>query len=191
MVDAAVTPRARPRLASDVCRTMHLDDAARALLDPTMTPREYIDALLANELYIAAIEVIAPALPLRLGLWWGLLCLQHATADEEFSLADRTLCRLLIGWLHKPSDATRAAVEGPARETGVESMTGLLGYAVAAGGTGDAAIAVANAVKLACARASPMKVMAVQRAYAVLGLNLELPTGGLSTDQPPIGNAGR
>ncbi len=151
-----------------------------ALLTPSMTPRSFVDALLEAGLYIAAIEVVAQALPRRLGLWWALLCAQHATAAEDLPPAQINLFRLALLWLRNPVEPVRAKAAAAAQEAGAHTLGGLLGYAVAMHSSDDGAVAIANAVKLACVAAPPKAILKTQHAYAMLGLQTRIPDQALA-----------
>ncbi len=161
--------------AAEICASLRLDASARALLDPAMTPLAFVEALLGAGLYVAAIEFIAQTLPHRTGLWWALLCAQHATAGLTLEPAQANLFRLAARWLHEPSEPLRNAAESSSRHAGAGTLGGLLGFAVAMHAEKPASGAIANTVKLASTFAPTSGMLEAQRAYAVLGLHTRLP----------------
>jgi hypothetical protein len=161
--------------AADLCRDMTLDPDARALLGPSMSPRVYVETLLEAKLNVAAIEVVAQALSRRLGVWWGLLCLEHSTGPHSLPPEELNLCRVVVRWVCEPTEPVREAAEKAARAIGPASIAGQLGFAVATAATPQGAVPIGNAIKLACAGAPPALIRDRQRAYAVLGLDIRLP----------------
>jgi hypothetical protein len=177
----------RPRVptAVELCVGLRLNPAALALLDPALTPRAYVDVLIAAKLHVPAIEVVAHVLPRRLSLWWAMLCAHHATAAEILPHAQMHLFRLALRWLQEPAEPARAAAEAAAREAGAGNIGGLLCLAAAMHARPEGAVATANAVKLASTKAPPPAMREMQRAYAVLGLNTLLPEAEFAARSPP------
>jgi hypothetical protein len=169
------TERPRPPSAAEICASLRLEAGARALLDPAMTPLAFVEALLGAKRYVAAIEFIAQTLPHRTGLWWALLCAQHATANVSLEPAQANLFRLATRWLSEPAEPIRKAAESSAHQAGAGTLGGLLGFAVALHGEKTGAGAIANTVKLASTLAPPPAMLETQRAYAVLGLHTRPP----------------
>jgi hypothetical protein len=176
-MDSMPLPASNGRSASaaDLCRDITLDPDARALLGPSMSPRVYVETLLDAKLNVAAIEVVAQALSRRLGVWWGLLCLEHSTGPRPLTLEEANLCRVVVRWVCEPTEPVRAVAEKAARAIGPASIAGQLGFAVATAATPQGVVPIGNAVKLACAGAPPALIRERQRAYAVLGLDIRLP----------------
>ena len=63
--------------ASEICARLYLDKAVLGLLRPAMGPREFVNALVKEQQYLAAIDFIAHALPSREAIWWGCLPAAH------------------------------------------------------------------------------------------------------------------
>jgi hypothetical protein len=169
------------RSAGEVFANLRLTPAAQALLDPAMRPRAFVEALVTAKLYVPAIEAVAHVLPPRLGLWWAMLCAQHATAAETLEDGQLRLFRLALWWVQEP----QAAVEAAAREAGARTLGGLLCLSAAMHDRPDGRVAIANVVKLASARAVPTAMLDTQRAYAVLGLEVSLSECEFATHRPP------
>src|SRR5262245_9126810 len=74
------TVSARPaRVAADLAKPLPRSDAAKALLAPEHTPRQYFDALAAQPaLAEDAIRFLAHALPKRESVSWALACVRVA-----------------------------------------------------------------------------------------------------------------
>jgi hypothetical protein len=185
IVSDAPLVKIRAATAGEVCAHFDLKPEAQPLLHPGMPPRQFIDALLANKQYLAGIEFLAHALPVREGIWWGCLCLQHA-CGENLTPADRAACIAVVQWVTQPSEQTRAAVKAPADVAGPASPAGVLGIAAFQTGGSIAppkappmppppfawSKSLVNAIKLAVLKGDPIKMADTQRAYMELGIGL-------------------
>jgi len=116
-------------MAVDLAKPLPLTDAAKALLTPALTPRQFFDTLAAQPpLAEDAIRFLAVALPKREAVWWALLCVRSALpkpppeATKAISAAE--------GWVKQQTDASRRSC-GEAAE--------LAGHGTAAGCLADAA----------------------------------------------------
>jgi len=178
--------------ASEICARLYLDKAALGLLTPGMTPREFVDRLVEKQQYLAAIDFIAHALPVRAAIWWGCLCLQH-TCGNKLEPWERRAFRLTVQWVLQPDEATRAAAKEPADVLGPASAAGCL--AAAANQTGGSvgppqgppippspfapARAVAIAIKVASAKCDPPEIQSTLRSLIQLGMGIRGgPQGG-------------
>jgi hypothetical protein len=162
--------------AAEVCARFNLKKEARQLLRDGMRPGEFVHALLQNKQYIASIDFLAYALPPREAIWWGCLCLQHASGGN-FSPEDRVACKAAVQWIMHPTEENRAATEAPAQAAGLASQAGQLAMAAnQTGGTMAApnapAKAVATAVKMASTNADPIKIGETQRSFVELGIGV-------------------
>jgi hypothetical protein len=171
--------------AAEVCACFDLKPEARPLLRDGMGPKEFVAALLANQQYIAAIDFMAHALPAREAVWWGCLCLQHASGGN-LSLQDKASCKAAVQWVMQPTEENRADALAPAQEAGLVTPAGQL--AMAANQTGGniappnappmapgpfaPANAVAIAVKMATSKADPVKIVDTQRLFVELGIGV-------------------
>lgn len=171
--------------AAEVCARFDLRQEARPLLCDGMGPNEFVEALVAKKQYVAAIDFIAHALPVREAIWWGCLCLQHAT-DGDLSPPDKAACKAAVQWVMQPTEENRAAAQAPAQEAGLATPAGQL--ALATNQTGgniapanappmppapfEPAKAVARAVKMATAKADPVKIIDTQRLLVELGIGV-------------------
>jgi hypothetical protein len=170
--------------AAEIC--VHFDlKEARPLLQEAMSPRAFLDALLANKQYLAGIDFLSHALAPRDAVWWGSLCLQHAFGND-LSDPDRVASKAAVRWVLAPTDENRAAAKIPADAAGPASPAG--GLASAASLTGGSiappkappmppppfapARAVAASIKLASTKADPVKIAETQKIYLELGVTL-------------------
>ena len=184
-MDAAPTVEIDALTAAQVCARFAITKEARSLLRDGMGPGPYIEVLLANKQYIAGIDFLAHALPPREGVWWGCLCFQHA-CGEEMSALDRAAAKATVEWLLRPGDEARFAAKCQGEAAGPFSVVGSLAMAAYQAGPNlispnglpipmppfATAKAVANAVKLACAKCDPPRIIAVQKSFVELGVGV-------------------
>ena len=175
----------RAATAAEVCANFDLKKEAKPLLTNNLSPRAFLDALLANKQYLAGIDFLSHALIPRDAIWWGCLCLQHAMGNN-LSDPDKSACKAAVRWVHSPTEENRVAAKSPADAAGAASPAG--GLASAAYFTGGniappkappmppppfaPAKAVAAAVKLATTKADPVKLADTQKIYLELGIAL-------------------
>jgi hypothetical protein len=169
--------------AAEVCASFDLGKEAKKLLRDGMQPREFVVALIENKKYLDAIDFMAHALPVREGIWWGCLCMQHALGDQ-LSPPDRAAVTAAVQWLMNPTEENRAAAKAPAMASEPVSPAGAL--AMAASMTGGSIYppelpfkppppfasqqAVARAVKLASIKCQPTPK--TQRSYVELAIQV-------------------
>jgi hypothetical protein len=171
--------------AAELCRHFDLKEEARPLLHDELSPGEFIDLLLANKQYAAAIGFVAHALPPREAVWWGCLCLWHA-AGPNLPPVDETACKAAVQWVLEPTEDYRKAAQVPGEKAGFGTPAG--GLAMAATWTGGSlappgapavppgpfmpAKAVAGAVLLAALKVDPVKILDTQRLFVELGVGV-------------------
>ena len=169
--------------AAEVCARFYLDKKPMQLLKPGMAPRDYIEALVENKEYLAAMDFVAHALPHRHSIWWGCLCLQH-TCGTKLEPWERVAAKTAVLWILQPNEANRVAAKHPADVLGLGSPAGAL--ASAANQTGGSlappnmplvapspfapARAVAIAVKVASTKGDPPSIARTQHALIELGV---------------------
>ncbi len=171
--------------AAEVCARFSVKKEAVALLRNGMAPGDFVEALIANKQYVNGIDFMAHALPAREAVWWGCLCLQHA-CGENLSPTDRAACRAAVQWVMQPTERNRAATLAPAQAAGPASPAAGLAMAVFQTGGNIAppnapptapppfapAKAVAGAVKIACTKADPVKIVETQRLFLELAVRM-------------------
>jgi hypothetical protein len=149
-----------------------------------MNPRELVAALLENKKYPDAIDFMAHALPVREGIWWGCLCMQHALGDN-LSPPDRAAATAAVKWLMQPTEKNRAAATAPAMAAEPLSPAGALAMAVSLTGGSihppelpfkppppfAPQVAVARAVKIASIKGEP-PIAKTQRSYIELAIQV-------------------
>jgi hypothetical protein len=171
--------------AAEVCAAFSLDDEALPLLVERMTPRDFLEALLAHKQYVSGIDFLSHAFESRDAIWWGSLCLQQALG-AQLTDKEKAAARAAVRWVFFPTEETRAAA-GPSAEA-AGSATPAGGLANAAFQTGGnvappkspavsppsfaPAKAVALSVKLSSTKAEPTRISETQKLYLELGLSL-------------------
>ena len=171
--------------AAEICVHLTLLKEAKQLLREGMNPQDYLAALIENKKYVDAIHFMAHALPMREGIWWGCLCLQHACGDSLNS-PDRAAATTAVRWVMQPTEENRTAAKAPADAAPPPSVAGAL--AMAAFLTGGsilpphlpltppapfaAAKSVALAVTLASIKTEPPKISRMQRSYVELAIEI-------------------
>jgi hypothetical protein len=179
------TPAETVASAAEICARFELDEKARLLLREGMEAPEFVAALLANKLYTAGIDFMAHVLPPREGIWWGCLCLQHASGSN-LSPADKAAAIAALRWVLQPNEENRAAAKAPAETAGHASPAGAL--AKAANWTGGSlgppdmppvppgpfmpAKAVATAIKFAATKVEPQRMVKTRQQFVELGIGV-------------------
>jgi hypothetical protein len=173
------------RTAAEICAHFLVSKEARALLRDGMGPAEFIKALLTNKQYVVAIDFLAHALPQREAVWWGCLCFQHA-CGSAMSAPDKGAATAAVHWVLKPGDSTRGAAKVQAEAAGPASVAGALAMAAYQTGPGfvspggppiaappfATATSVANAIKLACTKSEPARIIQTQKSFVELGIGV-------------------
>jgi hypothetical protein len=154
--------------AAEVCAQFDLPRKARALLRPGIAPPEFMNALLAHQEYIAGIDFLAHALPVREAVWWGCLCMQHACGDNLTSV-DKAAAIAAVRWIEQPTEENRTAAMAPADAAGPSSPAGTLARAASLAAD-DPRRSIANAVHLASVKGGADRMSARQRSYFELGI---------------------
>ncbi len=184
-MNQAPLTKIRAATAAEVCANFDLDGEGRKLLRNGMTPQEFVTALIEKKRNVTAIDFMAHALPVREGIWWGCLCMQHALGDG-LSPLDRAAATAAVQWVMRPTEENRTAAKAPAEAADPMSPAGPL--AMAANQTGGSifppnlpfkphppfapAKAVARAVKLASLKTEPASLAKTQRRYVELAMQI-------------------
>jgi hypothetical protein len=171
--------------AAEICARFDPKPEVQARLKAGMRPREFLAALVTDKQYVCAIDFLAHLLPVRDSIWWGCLCLQHASGGN-YSDVDKAAGRAAAEWIMRPEEPMRAAAKDPAEVAGPSSAAGALAMAVYQTG-GNVALprtpatspapyawakSVARAVKLASAKANPANIIETQKAFVFLGAGM-------------------
>lgn len=184
------------KTAAEVCQHFPLDEAARKLLRPEMTPSQYLAALMEAQLLVDAIRFLAHALPKREAVWWACACARAAHAPTPPAVAAAAL-QAAERWVADPSEDHRRAAMPASEAVGLADPAGC---AVAAtfwsGGSlappdlpavppGEhlTAHGVAGAIMLAAVLKEPERAPEKQRAFLKMGLDVA--NGANRWKEPP------
>jgi hypothetical protein len=177
--------------AAGICANFRVSSEAKKLLRDGMSSQEFVGALVEKKRYVDAIDFMAHALPARQGIWWGCLCMQHALG-ENLAPPDKAAATAAVQWVLQPTEENRAAAGSQAEAAPPPSIGGALATAAFHTGGNIAppnlnifrapqpfapAKSIALAVKLAAVKVEPAKIVAAQRSY--VDLALEVATGRL------------
>lgn len=106
MNDPLAFVKVKALTADEVAPDAGLSDEALLLLAPQQTPREYLDAILAQEHFTDAVKFLAHALPRREGVWWAALCLQSAVGEAPPANIAAVL-KAAVRWVLEPNEEHR------------------------------------------------------------------------------------
>ncbi len=157
-----------------------LEPQAALLLTPSMTPSAFCTELIANDLVLDAIRLLAQALPHRLTVAWALQCAREAGVRDP---TDGQLLVLAERWVREPHDDAGRAAFALAETAGFKSAAAWVGVACFWSGASMAppnvpavppgptlaGKAASGAVLLAAAAGVPGETPARQRHYFDLG----------------------
>jgi hypothetical protein len=122
-------PPVAARTMAEFIELAELGDDAKAMLQPSHGPRQYMQALVEGALHADAVRFLAHALPKREGIWWAWVCARRASGDPPSPLAKDAL-DATERWITQPTDANRRAAMRAAEAAGVASPAGCTALAV-------------------------------------------------------------
>jgi hypothetical protein len=171
-----------PGRATEVCRQVALGEAARALLKPDLTARQFLDLLVAQGHLSDAVRFLAQALPKREAVWWGCLCARLVLGPSPPAAVTAAL-QAAEQWAAAPTDENRRAAfpAGEAADFGtpagcVAAAAFFSGGSVAPANVPEVPPAehltgqvVGNAVLLAAVQSEPDKAEEKYRRFLALG----------------------
>ena len=160
--------------AAEICARFELKQEVQPLVHDGIAPREFVDALAVNRQYLAGIDFMAYGLPPREAIWWGCLCLQHASGSKLSEL-DKAACKAAVKWVLEPVEENRLAAKESAEKAGLGCPAGAL--AAACHQTEDPpscapARLVTGAIKLASTKADPSRIVDTHRLFLELGIGV-------------------
>src|SRR5260370_35633567 len=101
--------------AAEVAAVCTLSDEARDLLGDGLTPWDYYEVLRERRLYADAFRFLAHALPKRVAVWWGCLCVWAVNREEPQGKFEAVL-QPPVRWVLAPKEEARPAAGKPGRE---------------------------------------------------------------------------
>ncbi|MBP2293219.1 DUF6931 family protein [Azospirillum rugosum] len=198
---AALLRKIRHRHAREVADLCTLDDAARLLLAPELSPADYLAALIGAGQRADAVRVLAHALPPREAVWWACVCIK-ATLPSDAPEPVLSALEAARAWVFQPSDANRRAAYASAQATDFQHAASWAavgafwsGGSMAPAGAPDVPVpdglagkAVAAAVILAAVNRQPER--GDQRLAAFLDSGLDIAAGGNGRMAEDLSGAG-
>jgi hypothetical protein len=194
--------RVTAKSAQDVCTVYKPAENAHALLRPDLTPRQFFDLLLVQQLEVEAGRFLAQALPKREAVWWACTCVRQTSGAAAAPKAAAALVAAET-WVVDPTEANRLAAQKAAElANGLGSPAGCAAMAAFWSGgslapTGMQVIApaesmTATAVTGALIRVAllnaPEKFLANLRGCLTVGVAVATGTNRWKEPSPPPGS---
>ena len=111
------------KTAAEVCKRFEIGAPAAALLKPEHSPDRYLDVLMEQKQWPAAIQFLAHALPRAEAVWWACLSARSAAGPSPVPAAKGAL-EAAEKWLGDPSEANRNAAFPAAQAAGLSTPAG-------------------------------------------------------------------
>lgn len=83
-----------------------IDDKSVSLLQPELSPVEYLNILIENKYFADSIVFLAHGLPKREAIWWACLCAKGVT-NKESSADDHASLNMAEKWVYEPDEKKR------------------------------------------------------------------------------------
>jgi hypothetical protein len=116
------------KTAAEICERLTFDGEAKALLRDDLTPRQFLDALIANGRFPDAARLWAAALPKREAIWWASQCARQAYNGEPPPPAAAAF-DAIQKWVVDPSDENRRAAFAAGEAADFGTPVGLVAMA--------------------------------------------------------------
>jgi len=120
---------------ASIIERYELTEDAKAVLAPTMSPKQAIESLVDVKLYNDAIQFIAHALPMIDGIYWASESL--ALRLDEWDNSQRQTINSTRQWLQLPNETNRIRANQLAERIGLEVAPAWIAKAVYWSGTGS------------------------------------------------------
>ena len=105
-----------------------LSPEAAALLRADAQPLEYLNLLVANQLYADAVRFLAHALPKRECVWWAWVCARRSAGEKPPPKIKSSL-DATEKWIAQPNEENRRIAKAAADAAGIASAAGCAGLA--------------------------------------------------------------
>jgi hypothetical protein len=115
--------------SAEICQRFDASEKARGLVQPKISPNQYLRVLDLNQLFVDGVRFAAYGLPSREAIWWGSLCVWSVcrpNPPEEIAAA----LSCVVAWVQEPSDENRRAAERVIEVAGPDTPAGGLAAAV-------------------------------------------------------------
>src|SRR5260370_6673168 len=127
-MDTITSEQPAQERGADLAAVCTLSDEARDLLGEGLTPWDYYEVLRERRLYEDALRFLAHALPKRVAVWWGCLCVWAVNREEPQEKFEAAL-QAAVRWVLAPNEDHRRAAEEPGREASFGDPAGCLAMA--------------------------------------------------------------
>lgn len=84
----------------------YINDDAEKILQPDITPEEYLDKLVENKFFEDSILFLAHSLPKREAIWWACVCAKAVT-NSDTKADDLASVKMAEKWVYEPNDKQR------------------------------------------------------------------------------------
>ncbi|HEX3885023.1 MAG TPA: hypothetical protein VHW66_20380 [Stellaceae bacterium] len=108
------------RPPAEICALFPLSDEGRAVFDPALPPRDFVDRLCAGGLFPDAVRFLAYALPKREAVWWACLA-ARAALGEGAPKPQADALAAAEAWVYKPEEDSRRAAMASANAAGLDN----------------------------------------------------------------------
>jgi len=109
-VSSAAPTGSPERTAADYCGNLELTDEARPLLDPEVSPEQFLDRLVAGELFPDALRFVAAWLPKPEAVRWACDCVQ-GSLGTQLTGGEQRAFDAALRWAAEPSEENRRRAE--------------------------------------------------------------------------------
>ncbi len=175
----------QPGKVADLVAKSSLDPEALPLIQPTMTARQAVAALVTGGRFTDAIRLAARALPRREAVWWACQCFRASPAESD-TPAQVTAVDLAEKWVVKPTEEGRRAAGDAAELAQIGTAAGQIAMAAFWSGGSLAppkmatvppaehllSVAVGNAAILAGVRLGPKLAEATYQRFVALAIDV-------------------
>jgi hypothetical protein len=115
--------------AAEICQRFEPGEKARQLLEPKLSPTEFLKLLNAEQLCADGIRFAAYALPSRAAIWWGCLCVWSIYRPKPPEKIEAALSSV-VAWVQEPDEERRRAAQGMIEIAGLDTAAGRLAAAL-------------------------------------------------------------
>ncbi|WKJ90888.1 hypothetical protein QZJ86_01800 [Methylomonas montana] len=120
MADAASLIKVVIPKALAICQDIQLEPEALKCLEPDPEPAQFLNALLAQQLFPDAVRFLARALPKREATWWACLCARSAIDSATKPEVVKAL-EAAEQWVYKPTEPNRRLANNAAHAASFEN----------------------------------------------------------------------
>jgi hypothetical protein len=184
-MSGATLSKVSAKTAAEVCGRFALGDAAKKLLKPGMTPKQFLDVLVEQQQFVDAARLWAYALPKQEAVWWACQCARSVASKDDPPKVAAAL-QAAEKWVADPSEDNRRAAMPAAEAAELKTPAGTAAAAAFWSGGSLAppnvpvvppanhltAHGVAGAVMLAAVQSEPAKAPEKYKRFFALGLEI-------------------